>query len=342
VVNCLLLYGPHSIVPWLVLNLSQSQSRHHRWNVHRETASQTLLQSVPPPYGVVRRSGPSFNGSFLGRLLFIGAPERHPVAMGFQHRVQVVETSEVIAEFGFADPHDKGRRVKRLVAVSLVLRSSARSLQNPRLLARSLSPRTHFCLLAVGTVNHRIFLSRPSSMPGPAIALPASPGTRWVRWSVVDWAGWAIFGFVGTVVLTGVIVFAQLVGWTRMDLPLMLGTMFMSNIDRARVLGVFLHLASGQGFALVYAVVFWRLDRSGAVLGAAFGLIHGLAALTLIVPFLPAVHPRMSSERSGPEIDESLEPPGLFGLNFGSSTPIVTLIAHVLFGLTLGVLLKPG
>lgn len=158
----------------------------------------------------------------------------------------------------------------------------------------------------------------------------------------MDWAGWAIFGFVGTVVLTGVIVFAQLVGWTRMDLPLMLGTIFMSNIDRARVLGVFLHLAVGQGFALVYAVAFWRLDRSGALLGAAFGLIHGLAALTLIVPFLPAVHPRMSSERSGPEIDESLEPPGLFGLNFGSSTPIVTLIAHVLFGLTLGVLLKPG
>jgi hypothetical protein len=50
----------------------------------------------------------------------------------------------------------------------------------------------------------------------------------------------------------------------------------------------------------------------------------------------------MSSERSGPEVDAMIEPPGLFGLNFGLSTPIVTLIAHVLFGITLGLLLKPA
>jgi hypothetical protein len=160
--------------------------------------------------------------------------------------------------------------------------------------------------------------------------------------SVVDWAGWAIFGFVGTVVLTGVMVFAQLVGWTRMDLPLMLGTIFTPTIDRARVIGAFVHLAAGQVFALLYAVAFWRLDRSGAVLGGSLGLVHGLGALTLIIPLLPGIHPRMSSERSGPEVDAMLEPPGLFGLNFGLSTPIVTLIAHVLFGITLGLLLKPA
>jgi hypothetical protein len=159
---------------------------------------------------------------------------------------------------------------------------------------------------------------------------------------VVDWAGWAIFGFVGTVVLAGVMVFAQLAGLTRMDLPLMLGTMLTSSIERARVIGVFMHLAAGQGFALLYAVAFWRLGRSGVLLGAAFGLVHGLAALTLIVPFLPGIHPRMSSERSGPGVDAVLEPPGLFGLNFGTPTPIVTLFAHVLFGITLGVLLNPG
>lgn len=158
----------------------------------------------------------------------------------------------------------------------------------------------------------------------------------------MDWVGCAIFGFVGTVVLTSVMVFAQLVGWTRMDLPLMLGTIFTPSIDRARVLGALLHLAAGQVFALLYAVAFWRLDRSGAVLGGSLGLVHGLGALTLVIPLLPGIHPRMSSERSGPEVNAMLEPPGLFGLNFGLSTPIVTLIAHVLFGITLGLLLKPG
>jgi len=50
----------------------------------------------------------------------------------------------------------------------------------------------------------------------------------------------------------------------------------------------------------------------------------------------------MASERSGPGIESALEPPGLMGLNFGASTPAVTLVAHALFGITLGILLKPG
>ena len=158
----------------------------------------------------------------------------------------------------------------------------------------------------------------------------------------MDWAGWAIFGFVGTIVLTTVMVFAQLIGWTRMDIPMMLGTLFTPNVERARIIGIVAHLAAGQGFALLYALGFWKLGRSGLLLGGVFGLIHGLAALTLIVPFLPVIHPRMASERSGPELEAGLEPPGLMALNFGVSTPAITLLAHVLFGMTLGILLKPG
>jgi hypothetical protein len=158
----------------------------------------------------------------------------------------------------------------------------------------------------------------------------------------MDWSGWAIFGFAGTLVLTGVMVFAQLIGWTRIDIPMMLGTIVTPNVDRARVIGIFLHLAAGQAFALLYAAAFWRLGQSGALLGAAFGLVHSLAALTLIIPFLPGIHPRMASERSGPNVDAALEPPGLFALNYGATTPLVTLVAHVLYGITLGVLLKPA
>jgi hypothetical protein len=157
----------------------------------------------------------------------------------------------------------------------------------------------------------------------------------------VDWAGWAIFGFVATVVLTGIMVAAQLLGWSRMDLPMMLGTMFSDQIDRAKVAGVVAHLAAGQGFALLYALAFAQLGGSGPLLGGVFGLVHGLAALTLIVPFLPGIHPRMASERSGPELT-SLEPPGFLALNYGGRTPAVTLVAHVAYGITLGVLLGPG
>lgn len=157
----------------------------------------------------------------------------------------------------------------------------------------------------------------------------------------MDWAGWAVLGFIGTIVLTGVMVFAQLVGWTRMDIPLLLGTMFTASVDRARIVGVVAHLIAGQFFALLYALGFWQLGRSGPIVGGIFGLVHGLAALTVIIPLLPGIHPRMASERSGPEMDAVLEPPGLFALNFGAPTFLVTLVAHVLFGITLGLLIEP-
>jgi hypothetical protein len=159
---------------------------------------------------------------------------------------------------------------------------------------------------------------------------------------VVDWAGWATFGFVATVILTGVMVASQLLGLSRMDLPLMLGTIFVEDADRARVVGFFMHLANGQVFALLYAGAFALIGRATWWLGASFGLVHGLAALTVIVPLLPGIHPRMASERSGPELDTVLEPPGPLGLNYGRETFSFTLLAHVAYGALLGGFLTPG
>ena len=152
----------------------------------------------------------------------------------------------------------------------------------------------------------------------------------------MDWAGWATFGFVATVALTATMVAAQLAGLSRMDLPMMLGTMFVEDPDRARVIGFFVHLANGQLFALLYAAAFSLLERSEWWLGALFGVFHGIAALVLVVSLLPGAHPRMASERAGPELDAALEPPGFLGLNYGRETPAVTLLAHVVYGALLG------
>jgi hypothetical protein len=157
----------------------------------------------------------------------------------------------------------------------------------------------------------------------------------------VDWAGWATFGFVATVILTGIMVASQLLGLSRMDLPLILGTMFVEDPDRARVLGFLIHLVNGQVFALLYAGAFALIGRATWWLGALFGLAHGLAALTIIIPLLPGVHPRMASERSGPELHTVLEPPGPFGLNYGRETVVFTLAAHVAYGALLGGFLMP-
>ena len=157
----------------------------------------------------------------------------------------------------------------------------------------------------------------------------------------MDWAGWATFGFVATVILTGIMVAGQLLGFSRMDLPYILGTVFVEDPDRARVVGFLIHLVNGQVFALVYTSAFALIGTATWWLGALFGVIHGLAALTVIIPLLPGVHPRMASERSGPELHTVLEPPGPFGLNYGRETFLFTLVAHVAYGTLLGAFLNP-
>lgn len=158
----------------------------------------------------------------------------------------------------------------------------------------------------------------------------------------MDWDGWAVFGLLATTALTAVLVTAQMAGLTRLDVPLMLGTVVVADPDRARVAGFFIHLANGQLFALGYAVVFALLDRATWWAGALLGTLHGAVALLVIVPLLPGVHPHMASERAGLSAGAALEPPGLLGLNYGRETPVVTMLAHVAYGTALGLLLRPS
>jgi hypothetical protein len=158
----------------------------------------------------------------------------------------------------------------------------------------------------------------------------------------VDWSGWAIFGLLATAALTAVMIGAQLAGFTRLDLPLMLGTIVIPDPDRARVAGFFIHLVNGQAFALGYAAVFAATGEASWWAGGLLGVLHGAVALLVIVPLLPGVHPHMASERAGLSRGAALEPPGLLGLNYGRETPLVTILAHAAFGVSLGLLLDPS
>jgi hypothetical protein len=157
----------------------------------------------------------------------------------------------------------------------------------------------------------------------------------------MDWAGWALFGLVATSVLTAVMIVAQLAGLSRLDLPLILGSIVTDDPDRARVAGFLLHLGVGQGFALGYAATFALLDTASWWLGGLLGLLHVAIVLTVLVPLLAGIHPRMASNRAGPASTALLEPPGLLGLNYGSQTPAVAIIAHLAYGVALGLLLRP-
>jgi hypothetical protein len=156
----------------------------------------------------------------------------------------------------------------------------------------------------------------------------------------MDWQGWALFGLLATGALTVVLIAAQMAGWTRLDLPLVLGTMLTPDPDRAGVAGFFIHLAAGQVFALGYAATFALLGQATWWIGALLGMLHVAVALTVILPLLPGVHPRMASTRAGPANTAVLEPPGLLGLNYGIQTPAVAVLAHVVYGAVLGLLLR--
>lgn len=156
----------------------------------------------------------------------------------------------------------------------------------------------------------------------------------------MDWSGWVLFGLVATSVLTAIVGGAQLAGLTRLDIPLILGTIVTPDPDRARAAGFFLHLLIGQGFALGYAAAFALLDEATWWLGGLLAFVHVGVALTVLVPLLAGVHPRMASRRAGPETVAVLEPPGLLALNYGLQTPAVAIVAHLAYGIALGLLLN--
>ena len=153
---------------------------------------------------------------------------------------------------------------------------------------------------------------------------------------------WALWGFAATVVLTTIMAGSQGLGLTRMNLPYMLGTLFTPNRDRARVIGIAVHLANGWIFALLYLGLFRAWGGGGVWRGAAVGAAHAAFVLTVLMPAFPGVHPRMAGERRGPTTRRQLEPPGFLAFHYGYQTPLSVLVAHVLYGAMLGAFYRAG
>ncbi|HEY4650882.1 MAG TPA: hypothetical protein VIG72_05685 [Pontibacter sp.] len=125
-------------------------------------------------------------------------------------------------------------------------------------------------------------------------------------------------------------------GLTRMDLPFLLGTLFTPNRDKAPLLGFAAHLLMGWLFAFIYGVAFERSGLNTWWFGMAIGFVHGAFVLTVGLQLLTNLHPRMANPYQGPTPTRQLEPPGFMALNYGHGTPLVTLLAHLVYGGVLG------
>jgi hypothetical protein len=144
-------------------------------------------------------------------------------------------------------------------------------------------------------------------------------------------------GFVGTIVLTTGLRLAQQVGWTRMDIPLLLGTVFTSRRGRAEAIGYGFHFFNGLAFAALYGIVFETVDQAGWLFGLLLGIPHAaFAGGALVNVLLPVVHPRMGAPWTDASEAPVLEPPGFMLVNYGHATVFVTVAMHMAYGAIVG------
>jgi len=146
-----------------------------------------------------------------------------------------------------------------------------------------------------------------------------------------------IGGLLGTVVLTAIVRAASELGWTRIDLALLLGTTLSDNRRKARALGYTMHFLVGPLYALGYAAVFASVGYSSWILGAVIGALHAVFTGTVLVNvLLPLVHPRIATSDTAANEISLIEPPGFLLLNYGRDTFLITIVAHVAFGAVVG------
>ena len=144
-------------------------------------------------------------------------------------------------------------------------------------------------------------------------------------------------GAVGATTLASGYRLAQELGWTRMDIPFLLGTVFTENRRLAAVIGWVVHLVNGLLFALLYAAVFAATGLTSWWFGLALGAVHaGFVGGALVNVMLPAVHPRMGTPWTDAEETPLLEPPGFMLFNYGRRTALVTLVLHLMYGTIVG------
>ena len=144
-------------------------------------------------------------------------------------------------------------------------------------------------------------------------------------------------GVVGTIVFTTGLRIAKELGWTRMDIPLLLGTAFSDDRSRASAIGYAVHFAIGLVFAVGYYGIFRAVGHAGWGFGAALGVAHAaLSGGVLVTVLLPAVHPRMGTLWTDAEETPLLEPPGFMLVNYGRRTALWTLVLHIAYGAIVG------
>jgi hypothetical protein len=148
-------------------------------------------------------------------------------------------------------------------------------------------------------------------------------------------------GVIGTLAMTTIIKASTELGVTRMDMSLLLGTVFSEHRRQARAIGYVMFFAIGVGFAEAYGELFAIIGHASWRLGALIGVLHAVfTAVVLVSVLLPVVHPRMATPETAANDVTLIEPPGFLMLNYGRNTFLVTLAAHIVYGALVGLIVR--
>ncbi|MGI8960920.1 MAG: hypothetical protein ACR2IV_14385 [Bryobacteraceae bacterium] len=126
----------------------------------------------------------------------------------------------------------------------------------------------------------------------------------------MNWQSWLFWGTLATLTQLLFETATQAMRLTRMSLPYMLGTMFMSDRSKAKILGFAIHILNGLLFTLIYVAVFHYWGGPTWWRGALIGIAQAGFVLVVGMALIPELHPRMANERYGPTAMRLLEPPG--------------------------------
>jgi len=148
-------------------------------------------------------------------------------------------------------------------------------------------------------------------------------------------------GFVATLVMTTIGRAASEYGLTRMDLAFLLGTTVTENRRKARAIGYVFHFLIGIVFAAAYAWFFRLVGSASWEIGALLGALHAVFNGTVLVNvLLPVVHPRIGTPETAANQIALVEPPGFLMLNYGRSTFVVMLVAHIAYGAVVALIIS--
>lgn len=152
----------------------------------------------------------------------------------------------------------------------------------------------------------------------------------------IGWGRAFVSGVFGVSMMMGFIDIFYLMGVTPFSFEQYLGSLLRDTPygQQNWIVGLLANWAAGGLFGFVYAWAFeYGLGRSGARSGAFVGLVHAIVAAIAVFPFFGILH-----AQSDTGVYREF---GFFGVGLGAPTPILLLIGHLLFGVTVGLFYGP-